>query len=346
MRTWVFAALALGVGLAIYHVWAVEHSMMGRVAHPRFAMPSLGFLTLWTLLAGIVFLAFDIPVRDQRERVADVLDSRPFANVALMGGRLVAVALAAWLPLAVLAVALQVGGVVVEQLDARAGVPLEPVSLTTFMFLDAPPALLFWGALVIFLATVVRNRLVVVVAALALLAIHFWAILNTPLYLLPVVSGIANLGLPGSEILARTVSGMDLIQRASVLFLGAGLLVTAASILPRRDASSRTPGLAWGAALLGVGACGIGGLAWHIVEERAERLAWAEAHGNRARPPAGRCGTPIGNGVDRTGTEPGGRCRSRSACAGNFPSDPALQPEPRHGRAISSHGGCRSSIQP
>ena len=278
VRTWVFAALALGVGLAIYHVWAVEHSMMGRVAHPRFAMPSLGFLTLWTLLAGIVFLAFDIPVRDQRERVADVLDSRPFANVALMGGRLVAVALAAWLPLAVLAVALQIGGVVVEQLDARAGVPLEPVSLTTFMFLDAPPALLFWGALVIFLATVVRNRLVVVVAALALLAIHFWAILNTPLYLLPVVSGIANLGLPGSEILARTVSGMDLIQRASVLFLGAGLLVTAASILPRRDASSRTPGLAWGAALLGVGACGIGGLAWHIVEERAERLAWAEAH--------------------------------------------------------------------
>ena len=278
VRTWVFAALALGVGLAIYHVWAVEHSFMGRIAHPRFAMPSLGFLTLWTLLLGTVFLAFDIPVRDQRERVADVLDSRPFANVALLGGRLVAVALAAWLPLAVLALVIQVGGVVVEQLDARAGVPLEPVSLTTFMFLDAPPALLFWGALVIFLATAVRNRLIVVVAALALLAIHFWAIVNTPLYLLPVVSGIANLGLPGSEILARTVSGMDLIQRASVLLLAAGLLVTAASMLPRRDASSRAPGLASGAALLAVGACGIGGLAWHVVEERAGRLAWAEAH--------------------------------------------------------------------
>ena len=278
VRTWVFAALAIGVGLAVYHVWAVQHSWLGQIAHPRFALPGLGLLTLWVLLAGIVLLAFDIPSRDERERVSEALDSRPFANVALLGGRLVAVALAAWLPLAVLAVALQAGGMVVEHLDARAGVGVEPVSLATFMFIDAPAALLFWGALVIFLAAAVRNRLIVAVAALGLLAIHFWAILNTPLYLLGIVSGVANLGLPGSDILPRTVSGADLVQRASVLVLAGGLLVTASSILPRQDSSLRTPGLGWGAALLAVGACGIGGLTWFTVGERAQRLAWAETH--------------------------------------------------------------------
>lgn len=35
VRTWVFAALALGVGLAIYHVWAVEHSFQVFALSPQ-----------------------------------------------------------------------------------------------------------------------------------------------------------------------------------------------------------------------------------------------------------------------------------------------------------------------
>ena len=278
VRTWVFAVLAIGVGLVVYHSWSFQHSQMGLVAPPRFALPGFGILVLWILVAGIVFMAFDIPGRDARERVAEALDSRPPSNIALLGGRLVAVALAAWLPLAVLAVVLQAGGLVIEHLDARFGVPPEPVSLATFMFVDAPAALLFWGALVVLLAAVLRNRLVVALLALGLLAVHVWAVLMTPLYLLPIVSGIANLGLPGSEILPRTVSVADVVHRLSVLVLAAGCLATAAATLPRRDGASRAPGLGAGVALLILGAAGIGGLAWYVEAERAERVAWANAH--------------------------------------------------------------------
>ena len=200
IRTWVFAALAVAVGLFVYHTWSIQHLQMGNVTHPRFALPGFGMLVLWILIAGIVFLAFDIPGRDARERVGEVLDSRPPSNIAILAGRLLAVALAAWLPLAMLAVLLQAGGLVIDHLDARAGVPAEPVSLATFMFVDVPVALLFWGALVVLLAAALRNRLVVAVVALGLLAAHAWAVLNTPLYLLPIVSGVANLGLPGYEI--------------------------------------------------------------------------------------------------------------------------------------------------
>ena len=278
VRTWVLAALAIAVGLLVYYGWSFQHAQMSMVAPPRFALPGVGMLVLWVLIAGIVFLAFDIPGRDARERVSDALDSRPPSNIALLGGRLGAVALAAWLPLVVLAVALQVGGLVIGYVESQLGVPAEPVSLATFMLIDAPAALLFWGALVVLLAAVLRNRLVVAVVALGLLGIHVWAVLNTPLYLLPIVSGVANLGLPGSEILPRTVSGTDLVQRLSVLVLAAGLLSVAAAALPRRDASSRFPVLGTGIALLVLGGAGIGGLSWFVNAERAERIAWANAH--------------------------------------------------------------------
>lgn len=287
VRTWVFAALAVAVGLLVYHIWSFQHSQMGMGAHPRFALPGFGILVLWVLVVGIVFLAFDIPGRDARERVAAVLDSRPPSNIALLAGRLMAVALAAWLPLVALAVLLQVGGLVIDHLDARFGVAAEPMSLATFAFVDAPATLLLWGALVVMLAAVLRNRLVVALVALGLLALHVWAVFNTPLYLLPVVSGVANLGLPGSEILPRTVSGADVAQRLSVLVLAAGLLATAAATLPRRDATSRMPGLAVGATLLVLGIAAIGGLVWFVDAERDERLAWANAHEAALETPRG-----------------------------------------------------------
>ncbi|MDE0660017.1 MAG: hypothetical protein OXI79_10260 [Gammaproteobacteria bacterium] len=278
VRTWVFAALAIAVGSVVYYGWAFQHAQMGMVPAPRFALPGVGMLVLWVLVAGIVFLAFDIPGRDARERVADALDSRPPSNVALLGGRLGAVALVAWLPMLVLAVSFQVGGMVIGYLGDARGVSAEPVSLATLIFVDAPAALLFWGALVVLLAAVLRNRLVVALVALGLLATHVWMVLTTPLYVLPIVSGVANLGLPGSDILPRTVSGADLMQRLSVLVLAAGLLATAAAALPRRDASSRVPVLGAGAALLVLGGAGIGGLVWFVDAERAERVAWANAH--------------------------------------------------------------------
>ena len=278
VRTWVFAGLAIAVGLVVYHTWSIQHTEVGYAAHPRFALPGFGILVLWVLAAGTVLLAFDIPGRDTRERVAAALDSRPPSNIALLAGRLLAVALASWLPLLLLAVLLQGGGFVIDHLDARAGVAAEPVSLATFMLIDVPATLLFWGALVVLLAATLHNRLVVAVVALGLLATHVWAVLNTPLYLLPIVSGVANLGLPGSEILPRTVSGTDLVQRLSVLVLASGFLATAAATLPRRDTRSRTSGLVVGLALLVLGAAGLGGLVWFVEAERWERVSWADAH--------------------------------------------------------------------
>ena len=278
VRMWVFAALAVGIGLYVYHDRSVIHSFMGLVAAPRFALPGFGTVVLWILLVGLVFLAFDVRARDERERVADALDCRPLSNVALLGGRLMAFTLAAWLPLAGLAVALQLGGMVVESLGSRLGIPLELVSLATFIFLDAPVVLVFWSALVVLLAAVLRNRLAVAVVAIGLMGLQLWAWFQTPLYLLPALSGISNLGLPGSDILPRHATAVDLVQRGSVLLLGAGVLGVAALSLHRRDGIPKLRGLATSALLLAIGVCGIGALVWSAIDARNERVAWARAH--------------------------------------------------------------------
>ena len=278
VRTWVFAALAVGVGLAIYHGWSMAGTMFGETTPPRFALPGFGVPALWILVAGIVFLAFDLRARDERERVAEVLDARPISNIVLLAGRWLAVAIAAWLPLALLAVVIQASGFVVEQLDLPAGVPAEPVSLATFVFLDAPTVLLLWSAVVILLTAALRYRLAVAVVALALLGTYSWALFATPLFLLPVVSGIANLGLLGSEIVPRAASAADLLQRGSTLVLAAGFLSVAAALLQRRDANKRSSGLICGAALLVVGVGGLGALGWSAIEQRDERMAWRRAH--------------------------------------------------------------------
>ena len=278
VRTWLAGALTAGTGLALYHFWSYAHTGFGAIPAPRFALPGVGCLSLWVALGGLVFLAFDLRTRDEQEQMWEAIDSRPVANLVFLAGRLLAVVVASWLPLLLMGVVLQAGGAIVAANEWRMGVAAEPVSLATFLFLDAPSALLFWGALVLLLASALRSRLVVATAALGLLALHAWLALSTPLYLLPAVSGIANLGLPGSDILPRGPSASDLVQRGGVVLLAAGLLVFASGLAPRRDRSSRTPLLVAGAAtaLLGVG--GVALAVGEAISARGERLAWAEAH--------------------------------------------------------------------
>ena len=276
-RTWLLGFFVVVGGLFVYHLWAGP-ATFGATAEPRFALPGIGMLALWVLLFGVVFLGFDIRARDERERIAAVLDTRPIPNIVLLGGRWLGIVLVAWLPLAVWALLLQGTGMIIEGVNVPGGIPPEPVSLATLLFVDAPPALALWVALVMLLAAGLGNRLVVCLVALASLAAAFWGLFNTPLYLLPVVSGIANLGLPGSEILPRMPSLVDVAQRLAVLVLGAGLVTIASAVFPRRDAGSRVPCVAWGAALLLASGAGFAALVAHVHGERAQRVAWAEAH--------------------------------------------------------------------
>ena len=280
-RTWVFAALAVGLGFGLYLYLFGAHGF-GQTSAPRLNVPGYGGLALCVLLLGVLALTFDGPSRDRRALVADALHARPFSNFELHAGRLLAAALAVWLALVVLALLV----LAFESLTANHrlfGVPEPALGLATFVLLDAPPVLLFWGALTMLLGSLLRSSAPTLLVAASLLAAHVVALFHTPLYLLPVSSGIANLGLAGSDILPRTPSLVDFGQRAAVLVLALAWLLLASSRQPRRDASK--PAL-WGTAFAAVGFGTLGALAWLAVDEHDERRAWAAAH--EAEAPAAR----------------------------------------------------------
>ena len=122
-RTWLFALLALAVGVIGYHGPSTDHIFGDGVA-PRFALPGLGLLLLWIVVAGVVFVSFDARARDERARLAEALDARPVSNGALLGGRLLATVIIVWLPLALLAAGLWAGGALVARMAWPAGVML------------------------------------------------------------------------------------------------------------------------------------------------------------------------------------------------------------------------------
>ena len=275
---WLVAACTVGGGFALYTYFAGLHAA-GYAPPPRFATPSLGLVALWIALLGVSLVIAGLRARDERAGIAEALDARPMSNLALLLGRVLAVVLPAWLALAALGGLLQIVGWIAPEFERLTlGEPLEPVALTTFLLLDAPPTLLFWAALATLLAAVMPNRGVVAASMIALLALGYFGLLHAPMHLLPALAGITGLGLPGSDILPRYPTGADIAQRLALLLLAAGFLVAAATALRRGDQFNGRRMVASAFGLVVVGAAGIGALATQATAAAAERRAWAAAH--------------------------------------------------------------------
>ena len=101
VRSWMLAILAVGLNLAIFafhaYVEATYSPVLTGSFSGRLLMGQFGVYLLTTVLAGVVFLAFDIRARDDRARMVEVLDSRPLSNLVLITGQVAGLALTAWL---------------------------------------------------------------------------------------------------------------------------------------------------------------------------------------------------------------------------------------------------------
>ena len=291
-RTWLFIVLSLGGGLLAFFGLTVMQVLGSTLSPsfaafgPRFLVASVGVFVLWLFMVALLFLAFDVRARDRRDRMVDVLDSRPVGNLALLSGRLAGLVLTVWLPLVVLIGLFQGFGMLARALEWPFGDPLEPLSALAFLTIDALPMLALWCALVILLAVVLRNRLVVALVAIAILGAHWWVLTRSPGYLLPVVSGLTGYTVTPSDVQPVFAAPTDIAQRLALLLLAGGLLVLAAAVHPRPDRASAQAQLAGSAALLVAGCAVLGGLGWRAVDALGTRDAWRAAHEARQDSPA------------------------------------------------------------
>lgn len=293
VRYWVFLGLAALMVAAAYLYYGAIHAFFSSYSasvgsiSPRYLMSGLAFWAVVLFLVGLIFLAFDVRARDQRERIVEVLDSRPCNNLELVTGRYLGLLFMSWLPLAAMIVAVQLVGLLAAALGWRLGEPIEPWSVFGFVFLISIPALAFILGLCFLAAIVLRRRLATALAMLVFLAGSMWAMFQMPIDLVSLVdiNGGYTLSFP-SELVPEPFAMRALIQRAAVLVAGVGLLLLAAAAHPRLDSSPRKAWAGAGAVLLVLALAGELVIYRQSMDARAQFAAWKAAHEARRDEPA------------------------------------------------------------
>ena len=281
-RTWLFFVLASVLGFVSYLYYGVVHAFgsgymvtAGMIVSPKVLFVVFGSSMLLVLQICLVFLAFDVRARDRRDRIHEVLDARPLSNLEILVGRTLGLTVLVWIPVLIVAIAILTVGAIAAEVGGWIGA-VEPVSFAAMVLVDVPVALLQWCALIILLTVILRNRLAVAIAGLALAGLFTWATTITPLYLAPIF-GLGSTS-PPSDMMPVFLDSMALALRFASLAVSAGMLVIAAVMYPRLDGASKPLWLATGAALVGVGAAGLGTLALSASDDLTTRESWASTH--------------------------------------------------------------------
>lgn len=285
VRTWMFTVVAILIAVLGYGQQVFFHAIgsgvsttVGAMMSPRFVVVQLGAQMLWVLMVALIFLAFDVRARDRRERMHEVLDARPIDNFAALLGRLMGLVVIGWLPLAVLAIFILALTALADGAGWWINPGVEPLSMTTLLFIDAPVNLAVWGALVMLLAVLVRNRLAVALVALALVGIYVFAFFRTPIYLSGSLAAIGDGNALPSDLAPVFLSWPSIVHRLCYVAIALGLLALAAGFHPRPDSAGRTRRLLTGTALTALGAAGIASLTVSTIADRQERTGWVAVH--------------------------------------------------------------------
>ena len=92
----------------------------------------------------------------------------------------------------------------------------------------------------LFLATVLRHRVLTVLAALALLGVHVYAVGSVPMVLLPTVSLVTSYANFASDVVPTFPEPAVLAQRAALVLFAVALLFASAALHSRDDGGSRS----------------------------------------------------------------------------------------------------------
>lgn len=289
-RYWVFSILSTLFSFLVCIYYSVIHGLFSYMTAsigpvgPRFLVAAMGMPVMVVFLLGLVFLAFDVRARDVRERMAEVLDSRPVSNLEFVLGRGFGLALMGIFPLFFLGFAVQVFGSLALVLDWPIGEPVEPMSLIGLL-LSATAAFFMWSALIVFLAVSIGNRLIVAILGLAVLGLQMWGMTQIPVYLQAVVGFAAAFG-PASDIVSAIGRPDASLQQLAFVLFGGGLFFIAAAIHPRLD-DARGRSLAVGGGLCVAAVCVLGGLLFSAQSATEQRATWLDAHMAKSSVPRG-----------------------------------------------------------
>lgn len=284
VRFWTVVAVLSVISLAGYGLSCLILSFTAPYS------PSMGAATPLYLLGGIdptfflafqmaaLLLLFDSANQHTRNRIDEVLDSKPVSNLEYLTGRVLGTAFLLWLVATVNVLAMQCFGVVANAFNFNYVEPIQMHSIINLLLIDAPATLLVWSSAIVFLSVVLRVRILTIVVGLAGMFAWFFLVLDVPYSLLSIVSASSNDSLFVSDLVPDFPSWQTLAVRLATLLGAIALIVAAAIAMQRRDGSS--PVVRFSTVLIAIGLCG-GAYALSttdVVSNFAKTAKWHQAH--------------------------------------------------------------------
>ena len=227
---------------------------------------------------AVLCLVFDAAHRHKRNRIDEVVDSKPVRNYQYLAGRVIGIAGLVWFVAAVLVITMQAIGVVAQTLNIGVADTFQFHSLMNLLLFDAPATLLVWTAFVAFLSCLVRARILVLAVGLLAMFAWYFLVLNTPFELLSLVSPSSNDSLFVSELVPEFAAWQVVSIRCATILASIALIATGALILRRNDSGNR-PAMATASSLssvLGVLVCAL--VATVTFTGLEKNNSWRESH--------------------------------------------------------------------
>lgn len=281
-RYWVFLVIALLFGAATFGQLTVMHGLFSHHSatvgsmSPRFLVAGSGLYLMMMFLVGMIFVAYDVRARDVRERMAEVIDSRPISNLEYLLGRSLGLVTMMWIPSILVGLLMQAIGIASGLFAWPVGEVIEPWSLIGFIAY-AFTTLALWCAVVVLLTMVARFRILIAVLALGLIGVQVWVLLSLPVGLAQLFSVLPSFDLASDLVPSMMAEGAWIRVFAQLTF-AAGCLGVAVGLHPRGDDGNRRLQTGVGAFLIVVGAGFLVAQKFEFDSDRARIAGWEAAH--------------------------------------------------------------------
>lgn len=254
---------------------------------PKNALLSLSQVCMVVFTIVATLLAIEVRARDTRERMHEVLDTRPLSNIDFVLGRFIGVFLVTWVPIALLPLGLQVVTWLMPLFGLPAESPLSWDAYIAFAFYVSVPTVAFCVSVTMFLAILFRNRFIAAVLSIGLVFLSMSLAESLP-YVDAMMSdlfGISQLNL-SSELDPSIAPSFWWLQRLAIICLSGAMLFMGVVVYPRLDSGNR--------ALRGVASLSLLAIAalTHYMAYQGQNMqfqqvqAWAKNHRQQAFPRA------------------------------------------------------------
>lgn len=200
-----------------------------------------------------LFLLYDSRQRLRRTHIGEALDSKPPTTFEYLTGRVIGVSFLVWMAVASIVIFLYLAGV----FSAISGLDFSEVfqihSLINLLVIDVPVMLIFWSAWTIFLSTVLRYRVLVLVIGLGTMLAWFYFSNQLPFSLHSLVAASSNDTLFVSDLLPQFASGTTLAVRLATLLLAIGLIFWAGFSSGRSESQKKSMNIAFASSCITLG---------------------------------------------------------------------------------------------